>query len=68
MCERCEPLELIPNRKIQPQRFFKTEEEYQRFRKEFYEAVKDGLDECRIARLRSEELSRHHLVDGYIPN
>ena len=43
-------LELIPNQDKKGKPFFQTEEEYQEFRKTFFEEVKDRLEHFREAR------------------
>ncbi len=42
---------------------FKTEEEYQRFRHEFIDAVAPEMEKHRIARLKSELESMFHIVN-----
>ena len=43
--------------------FFKSEEEYQRFRDSYCESVKEDMEKWRIARLRSERESAFRIVD-----
>lgn len=41
---------------------FKTRADYEKFREDFYRAVKPELDRQQRARAESEEAARHHLV------
>ena len=50
---------------VKSEPLFKTEEEYQRFREDFIEAVAPEMEEHRIARLKSEHQSMFHLVNQY---
>ncbi len=43
--------------------FFKTQEEYDGWEREFYEAIKPEMDENLLRRTRSEHASRYHIVD-----
>jgi hypothetical protein len=48
---------------VKSELLFKTEEEYQRFREDFIEAVAPEMEKHRIARMKSEHASRFHLVN-----
>jgi uncharacterized protein YnzC (UPF0291/DUF896 family) len=48
---------------VKSEPLFKTEKEYQRFRKDFIESVAPEMEKHRIARMRSEHASRFHLLD-----
>ncbi len=53
--------ELVPGVKFEP--LFKTDEEYQEFRRRFSEEMKPALDEQRRQRAKSELDSMSHWVD-----
>jgi hypothetical protein len=48
-------LELVPNQKKLAKLVFKNQEEYEKFRRSFYNEVKPSLDKWAEARQRSEE-------------
>ena len=50
---------------VESEPLFKTEEEYQRFREDFIEAVAPEMEKHRIARMKSEQASMFHLVNQY---
>lgn len=52
-------IELLP----EGEPFFKTEEEYEKFRKSFADDVSPELEKCRIARMESELDAMFRIVD-----
>ena len=54
---------LCPGSNVKPEPAFKSQEEYEQFRKDFSDAVKPQLEKYRIARLRSMEAAMHHWVN-----
>ena len=55
-----ESLEVIPEQKELAQPLFKSEHEYQEFRRSYTEAVTPELERLREARRQSEEQSKQH--------
>ncbi len=55
-------IELVPNQSSIATPVFKTHEEYERFRIDWYNSIKPKLDACAEARARSELAARHHVV------
>jgi DNA-binding transcriptional regulator GbsR (MarR family) len=55
-----DPLEIIPKQNEKGKRFFQTEEEYQEFRRTFFEEVKEDLERFQEARQQSEEEAKQH--------
>ena len=58
-----EPLRLIPQQEEKVRPAFSSAAEYEEYRREFAEIVREGLDRSRIARQKSEEAARHHRVN-----
>ena len=54
---------LIEDQDKLAQPLFKTQKEYERFRRNYREKVKPILDQQALARARSEERARYHRVD-----
>ena len=54
-------IELIEG--LKPKPFFKTEEQYQRFRERYANTIKPFLDKQKGRRALSEDASRRHYVD-----
>lgn len=48
---------------VKSEPFFKTEEEYQRFRQDFIDAVAPEMEKHRRARMESERASMFRIVD-----
>jgi len=55
-------INLLP-KGVKSEPFFKTEEEYQRFRQDFIDAVAPEMEKHRIARMESERDSMFHFLD-----
>jgi hypothetical protein len=55
-------ISLLPSG-IKCEPFFKTEEDYQRFRQDFIESIAPELEKQRIARMESERESMFRIVD-----
>lgn len=53
--------ELVSGTKFEP--FFKSDKEYEAFRRSFYESVKPALDEQARKRAESELVSMTYIVD-----
>ncbi len=54
--------ELIPNHKNKFKPFFSSQEDYEKWKEEFYKQVKPELDRYRTARWLSEESARQRLI------
>lgn len=55
-----EPIEVIPRQRELSQPLFKSEGEYQEFRRSYSEAIAPELEDLREARRQSEEQSKQH--------
>ena len=55
-----EPLEVIPEQEEKSQPLFKSEREYQDFRRSYSEEITPELELLREARRQSEEQSKQH--------
>ena len=55
-------LNLAPVHRVRPQQVFAKREEYEQFRITFAESVRPKLEHYRIARQRSEERAKRHMV------
>lgn len=53
---------LCPLSNIKPKPAFATQEEYERFRVEFREAVEPDIKRYAEARFNSEQRARHHFI------
>lgn len=55
-------LQLIPDQATKCRDAFSSEREYERFRREFAQAIQSDIERHRQARQKSEEAARHHRV------
>ena len=55
-------LQLIPNQAQKCRDAFASTKDYERFRRDFAQAIRPDLEKHREARQKSEEAARHHRV------